>query len=40
MVFNKSFEDLGFIDSYRHENPNPLKHPGITWDHKERDRLQ
>ena len=33
----KVFEDLGFTDSYRHENPNPLKHPGITWDHKERD---
>ena len=33
----KVFEDLGFTDSFREKNPNPIKHPGITWDHKERD---
>ena len=33
----KVFEDLGFTDSFREKNPNPIKHPGVTWDHKERD---
>ena len=33
----KVFEDLGFTDSFREKNPNPIKYPGITWDHKERD---
>ena len=28
--------DLGLIDSYRKENPNPITHPGVTWDKKER----
>jgi endonuclease/exonuclease/phosphatase family metal-dependent hydrolase len=28
--------DLGLIDSYRKENPNPITHPGITWDKKGR----
>jgi hypothetical protein len=27
-----SFEKVGFIDSYREINPNPISHPGITWD--------
>ena len=36
----KVFEDLGFKDSFRDENPNPIKYPGITWDHKERDDSQ
>jgi len=26
--------DLGLIDSYREKNPNPITHPGITWDSK------
>ena len=33
----KVFENLGFTDSFREKNPNPIKYPGITWDHKERD---
>ena len=33
----KVFEDLGFTDSFREKNSNPIKYPGITWDHKERD---
>ncbi|WP_242158476.1 endonuclease/exonuclease/phosphatase family protein [Aestuariivivens sediminis] len=28
-------EDLGMMDSYRTVHPNPLTHPGITWDTKE-----
>ena len=32
----KILEDLGLIDSYRKENPNPKTHPGITWDKKGR----
>ena len=36
----KVFEDLGFKDSFREENPNPIKYPGVTWDHKERDDSQ
>ena len=32
----KIFEDLGFSDSFREKNPNPLKKPGITWDNKTR----
>ena len=32
----KILDDLGLIDSYRKENPNPKTHPGITWDKKER----
>ncbi len=28
----KVLEDIGFIDSYRDLNPNPISHPGITWD--------
>lgn len=27
----KVLEDLGLIDSYRKENPNPISSPGITW---------
>ena len=26
--------DLGLVDSYREVNPNPITHPGITWDSK------
>ena len=32
----KILDDLGLIDSYRIENPNPKTHPGITWDKKGR----
>jgi len=32
----KILENLGLIDSYRKENPNPITHPGITWDNKKR----
>lgn len=32
----KILDDLGLIDSYRKENPNPKTHPGITWDKKGR----
>ncbi len=32
----KIFEDIGFSDSFREKNPNPLKKPGITWDNKMR----
>lgn len=32
----KILENLGFIDTYRKENPNPISHPGITWDKKGR----
>ncbi|WOD42646.1 endonuclease/exonuclease/phosphatase family protein [Hwangdonia lutea] len=28
----KELENLGLIDTYRSLNPNPLTHPGITWD--------
>lgn len=28
----KVLEEIGFIDSYRAMNPNPITHPGITWD--------
>lgn len=28
----KDLEALGLIDTYRALNPNPLSHPGITWD--------
>ena len=27
-------EDMGLIDSYRQAYPNPLTHPGITWNAK------
>lgn len=30
----KVLEEIGFIDSYRKENPNPNTHPGITWNTK------
>jgi len=29
-------ESIGYIDSYREINPNPIAHPGITWDQKEK----
>ena len=32
----KIFEDIGYADSFREKNPNPLKKPGITWDNKMR----
>jgi len=32
----KILDDLGLIDSYRKEKPNPKTHPGITWDKKGR----
>ena len=32
----KVFEDMGYTDSFREKNPNPLKKPGITWDNKTR----
>jgi hypothetical protein len=32
----KILDDLGLIDSYRKENPNPITHPGVTWDKKGR----
>lgn len=32
----KILDDLGLIDSYRKENPNPKTHPGITWDKRGR----
>lgn len=32
----KVLEDIGFKDSYREINPNPIWHPGITWDTKEK----
>lgn len=28
----RSLEDLGLIDAFRKVHPNPLTHPGITWD--------
>ncbi len=31
----KVLEDIGLIDSYREINPNPIWHPGITWDSKD-----
>ena len=30
----KVLEDLGLIDTYRTLNPDPITHPGITWDTK------
>jgi len=30
----KTLEDLGFVDSYRTFHPNPVSHPGITWNAK------
>lgn len=30
----KVLEDIGLIDSYRTLNPNPITHPGITWNTK------
>ncbi len=30
----KVLEDIGLVDSYRKLNPNPVTHPGITWDMK------
>jgi len=30
----KVLEEIGLVDSYREVNPNPLTHPGITWDGK------
>lgn len=33
----KSLEKLGLIDTYRALNPNPLTHPGITWDSEWKD---
>lgn len=27
----KVLEDIGLVDTYRKLNPNPIKHPGITW---------
>ena len=36
MYWRKIFEDVGYTDSFREKNPNPLKKPGITWDNKMR----
>jgi len=33
---SKVLEDIGFVDTYRSLNPDPLSHPGITWDNKEK----
>ena len=33
----KELENLGLIDTYRTLNPNPLSHPGITWDSEGKD---
>jgi len=33
----KVLDELGLIDSYREINPNPISHPGITWDNKKRE---
>ena len=30
----KVLDELGLIDSYREVNPDPITHPGITWDGK------
>ena len=30
----KVLDELGLIDSYREVNPDPISHPGITWDGK------
>ncbi|MET2985981.1 endonuclease/exonuclease/phosphatase family protein [Aureibaculum conchae] len=30
----KVLEEIGLIDSYREVNPDPISHPGITWDGK------
>ena len=30
----KVLEKMGLIDSYREVNPDPIKHPGITWNSK------
>ena len=32
----KIFQDLGFTDSFREQNSDPIKYPGITWDNKQR----
>ncbi|MEM7655585.1 MAG: endonuclease/exonuclease/phosphatase family protein [Bacteroidota bacterium] len=32
----KVLEDIGLIDSYREIHPDPLTHPGITWDQPEK----
>ena len=32
----KVLAEIGLVDSYREVNPNPLTHPGITWDAKGR----
>jgi len=32
----KVLQELGLIDSYRIAHPNPVTHPGITWDWKEK----
>lgn len=29
-------EDIGLVDSFRNKNPNPVTHPGITWDWPEK----
>lgn len=35
----KYIEDNGFIDIYRHHNPDPVTHPGFTWIWKEYNKL-
>ncbi|GAA3577631.1 endonuclease/exonuclease/phosphatase family protein [Snuella lapsa] len=30
----KVLEDMGLVDTYRTLNPDPISHPGITWDTK------
>ncbi|MDT0553071.1 endonuclease/exonuclease/phosphatase family protein [Urechidicola vernalis] len=32
----KVLEDIGLVDSYREMYPNPITHPGITWDWPEK----
>lgn len=32
----KILQEIGLIDSYRTAHPNPITHPGITWDWKEK----
>lgn len=32
----KVLDEIGLVDSYRETNPDPISHPGITWDTKDR----
>ena len=36
IIITKILQKIGLIDSYRTAHPNPITHPGITWDWRDK----